>query len=215
MILGAGFWIAALAMPEYYLGGAGSERGGAGVHGALIGLATLGPAYIATLLGLICAVRELAIRGRQAVAGYVGLVACGLPTLAVLAWLTGMFGSTVWASSEPSPNDPPATIRLVIDYGDGVEKHFTRLPWQPGMTVFDGLTQAGKMPHGISLESKDYGSGVGVLITRIDDLENQRGGTDGRNWVYEVNGEKAKVSCGKRELEAGDAVRWVFDSWTP
>ena len=33
--------------------------------------------------------------------------------------------------------------RLVIDYGDGVEKHFVALPWDEAATVADGLAAMG------------------------------------------------------------------------
>ncbi len=111
--------------------------------------------------------------------------------------------------------EPPGaskTVRLVIDYSDGVEKHFVGLPIEPGWTVFDALQAADGHPHGIELEYKDYGPQVGYMVIRIDDLKNQGGGSEARNWVYRVNDKLATKACNRYELEAGDAVRWTFES---
>jgi sulfate adenylyltransferase subunit 1 (EFTu-like GTPase family) len=42
-----------------------------------------------------------------------------------------------------------ATVRLVIDYGDGVIKTITGLPWAKGSTVLDVMNAAKGRPHGI------------------------------------------------------------------
>ena len=34
-----------------------------------------------------------------------------------------------------APAEKAPTVRLIVDYGDGVEKHFTALPFKKGMTV--------------------------------------------------------------------------------
>ena len=43
----------------------------------------------------------------------------------------------------------PATVRLVIDYGDGTIKTFVGLPWKKSMTVLDVMNAAKSRPHGI------------------------------------------------------------------
>ena len=98
------------------------------------------------------------------------------------------------------------TVRLTIDYGDGVEKSFTRLEWMEKMTVFDALQAAEKHERGIKL--KHTGSGETVFIVAIDDLENE--GQGGRNWRYSVNDQGARMSAGVAELKAGDAVVWRY-----
>src|SRR5262245_39201725 len=59
-------------------------------------------------------------------------------------------------------------IELAIDYGDGMEKRFTRIPHAEGMTVIDALAFAEKHPRGIKFESS--GSGEAALLTQIDEL---------------------------------------------
>jgi hypothetical protein len=99
----------------------------------------------------------------------------------------------------------PQAVRLVVDYGDGAQLHWTALPWREGMTVLDALATAAKHPHGITFETR--GSGASTLVTRIGDLKNEG---NGRNWLYSVNGKLANVGAGAYKLSAGDAVLWEF-----
>lgn len=104
--------------------------------------------------------------------------------------------------------DEPDTVRLVIDYHDGVEKHFNAISWKSGITVLDVMQAAKKHPRGISFEHK--GKGATALLTKIDEVENEG---RGRNWLYRVNGEPGDRSMGIFELKAGDTVLWKFDNY--
>jgi len=96
-------------------------------------------------------------------------------------------------------------VRLTIDYGDGIEKVFTGLPWKEGATVFTMLQAAVKHPRGVKVTHQ--GSGATTLVTAIDDLKNEG---RGRNWLFEVNGKLGEASCALAELKPGDAVLWRF-----
>ena len=100
------------------------------------------------------------------------------------------------------------TVRLVVDFGDGVEVHFTSLAWRPGMTVLDALDAAKAHRRGVSFTSR--GSGRSAMITAIGGAKNQGGGADSKNWIYYVNDKQAEVGAGARPLEAGDAVLWKY-----
>jgi hypothetical protein len=100
---------------------------------------------------------------------------------------------------------PEKTVQLTIDYGDGVQKVFTSLPWKEKLTVFDALDAAAKHPRGIKVVHQ--GSGERLFITAIDDLKNEGRGL---NWTYQVDGKLADRSAGVFELSAGDAVLWRF-----
>lgn len=97
------------------------------------------------------------------------------------------------------------TVKLTIDYGDGVQKVFVELPWNAEMTVFTALQAAQKHPRGIKVVHQ--GTGERILVTAIDDLANEG---DGRNWTYQVNAKLADKSAGVYKLAAGDAVLWRF-----
>jgi len=100
------------------------------------------------------------------------------------------------------------SVRLVIDYGDGVEVHFTALEWRSGMTVLDALSAARKHPRGVPF--KQRGSGSSALITQIGDVKNGGGGAQSKNWMYSVNAERGEVSAGAQQLKARDVILWRF-----
>jgi hypothetical protein len=97
-------------------------------------------------------------------------------------------------------------ILLVVDYGDGVQKHIL-LPWREKMTVFAALEDASEHPRGIKF--KHRGKAETVFITAIDDCENEG---SGRNWTYRVNDKGATQSCGIASLADGDSVLWKFSA---
>lgn len=113
------------------------------------------------------------------------------------------------------PADEPAaeTVKLVVDYGDGFQKRFTALPWVKGMTVLDVLNKAKAHPRGITF--KHTGSGETAFLTQIDDVKNEGGGKDKKNWIYRVNDKLADRSCGVFAVKAGDEVVWKFDVYKP
>ncbi|MFQ5491053.1 MAG: hypothetical protein ACE5GE_10055 [Phycisphaerae bacterium] len=88
VLLGVVFWMAALMLPSVYM----PPRSGGSVDwsNALMGLATLVPAYIASLVGVVFATRELALRGRRAVLGYIGLALCASPSVGIMIWILGI-----------------------------------------------------------------------------------------------------------------------------
>ena len=138
---------------------------------------------------------------KQGVAARLGLACCVL-LLGRLAW-PGL------ATAAESADADKQHVHLVIDYGDGVQKHYTQLPWRQQMTVLDALLLARRHARGIRLEYR--GKGATTLVTQIDDLVNQGG--RGRNWIYQVNDAPSDRSCGIHPLEAGDTVLWKFETY--
>jgi len=98
------------------------------------------------------------------------------------------------------------TVRLTIDYGDGVQKTFLNLEWKEKLTVFGALEAAEKHPRGIKVEHS--GSGETIFIKAIDDAANE--GQGGRNWRYSVNDEGGRTSAGIAELKPGDRILWRY-----
>jgi hypothetical protein len=99
-------------------------------------------------------------------------------------------------------------VKLVIDYGDGVEKRFTQLPHVDDMTVLDAMRLAAKHKRGIRFEFR--GSGSTAFLFQIDDLKNEG---RGRNWIYRVNDKLGEVSFGLHKLQSGDTVEWKFGKY--
>jgi hypothetical protein len=101
-----------------------------------------------------------------------------------------------------------ATVRLVIDYGDGVIKTITDLPWSKGQTVLDVMNAAKTHSHGITFNAS--GSGASAFLTQIDDVANQGGGAGKKNWQFWVNAAYADRGLGAYEVQASDVVLWRF-----
>ncbi|MDA0658504.1 MAG: DUF4430 domain-containing protein [Planctomycetota bacterium] len=106
-------------------------------------------------------------------------------------------------------NDNSIIVRLVIDYGDGVQKHFVGLPYFEGMTVHDLLLAASQHGRGIRFQTR--GEESTAFLVEIDGVVNS--GSDGLNWVYRVNDKVADQGFATYVLSAGDTVLWKFDSY--
>lgn len=111
-------------------------------------------------------------------------------------------------SGQAAIGEEAKTVRVVIDYNDGSEKHFTAIAWKPEMTVYDATRAAQAHPRGIKFESK--GKGATAFLTKIDDVKNEG---RGRNWLFHVNGKQADCSFGVYKLNEGDTVLWKFDKY--
>jgi len=100
------------------------------------------------------------------------------------------------------------TVRLIVDYGDGVAKTVGNLSWSKGITVLDAMKEAATRPHGLSFSST--GSGDGAMLVKIDDLANGGTGAGKKNWQYWVNGQYGDRSFAVFELQAQDTVVWRY-----
>ena len=118
------------------------------------------------------------------------------------------FATSAGSGAEPS-NASGQTVKLVIDYNDGIQKVFAKIPWKSGMTVQDAMAAAQASGHGIKYESK--GSGETAFLIRIDDVQSLGARGDKKNWVYSVNEKLADRGFGVYKLSAGDAVVWKFE----
>ncbi len=104
--------------------------------------------------------------------------------------------------------NPPQTVRLVVDYGDGATKTIADLAWTKGNTILDAMKAATARPHSISFGYT--GSGETAVMTKIDDVANQGGGPGKKNWQYWVNDTYGDRSFAVFELHAQDVVLWRF-----
>lgn len=128
----------------------------------------------------------------------------------VIALASGASFTAGATTAEPGKEQVAATetVKLVIDFNDGVQKQFVALPWTKETTVLTALEAAAKHPRGIKFTHQ--GKGENVLVTAIDDLKNEG---RGRNWLYEVNGKLGDRSCAVMPLKSGDSVLWRFGKY--
>lgn len=142
-------------------------------------------------------------------AAWVAIVTCGCSDRATAPSRTPAVTSAASANHDPKATDAkPQTVELTIDYGDGSKKRFADIPWHEAMTVLDVLKAAKEHSHGISFSTR--GSGEALMVTKIDDLANQWGATNGKNWIFHINGHMGDQSCAVTAVRPGDVVLWKF-----
>lgn len=134
-----------------------------------------------------------------------------LAVVLTFAVLAGVSGPAAAADRRAEPETK--TVRLAIDYGDGVQKVFAAVPWSAGQNVLDVLAWADKHPRGIDLQVS--GSGASAFVRSIDGLANEGGGASAKNWLYWQNGKLAQTGAGAREVGAGDELQWKFGVYKP
>jgi hypothetical protein len=126
---------------------------------------------------------------------------------AVIAVAALLFAAAGWGSHSATGSEDD-TVRLVVDYGDGAAKTVSNLAWAKGNTILDAMKAATARPHGISFSYT--GSGDTAVLTKIDDVQNQGGGTGKKNWQYWVDGNYGDRSFAAFELQAHDVIVWRF-----
>lgn len=126
--------------------------------------------------------------------------------LACVGWILFLAGFA--ASDQVYAQSTAQSVRLIVDYGDGVLKIFDHLPWSKGNTVLDVLNAAKANAHGITFSYT--GTGASAFLTDIDGVQNQGGGSAAKNWQYWVNTTYADRSFGVFEVQAADTVFWRF-----
>lgn len=113
-----------------------------------------------------------------------------------------------WATGSTAAGSDDQSVRLIVDYGDGAAKTIAKLAWAKGDTVLDVMKAATSRPHGISFSYT--GSGNSAILTKIDDVQNQGGGAEKKNWQFWVNDGYGGGSFATFELHAQDTVVWRF-----
>ena len=113
-----------------------------------------------------------------------------------------------WVAPPMAAQEAAPTVRLLVDYGDGASKTVSGIAWTKGSTVLDVMKAATTRTHGISFSYT--GSEAAAVLTRIDDVQNEGGGTGRKNWQYWVNDAYGDRSFAAFELQAQDVVVWRF-----
>ncbi len=127
-------------------------------------------------------------------------------------WQLG-FISLIWviamgcesATSTPELQVQTVPVRLSIDFGGRRENISVDVRIPDKSSVLDALVEA---ESEIGFPAIFRGAGATAFVTSIGGQENENAG--GANWVYYVNGELAKESCGTFQLHADDHVVWKF-----
>lgn len=124
-------------------------------------------------------------------------------------------GSILFASCEKEKSgdqpehSPGAEIQFLIDLPEQNEPLvFIATVSRKEATIEDAMNTL-KEEGEISFAMK--GSGETAFIESIEEVKNQ--GSQGKNWVYAVNGVPGTASVGATRISDGDEVRWCFTGW--
>lgn len=129
---------------------------------------------------------------------------------AILVALAGVATTAAPSTRAAESAAPKSSVRLIIDYGDGVQKHFTQITHKTDMTVWNVLQAAEQHPRGIQIKSR--GKEDTLLVTEIDGQANE-GGTSSRNWIFRVNENLGEQSAGIAPVKAGDVIQWRYERY--
>lgn len=109
----------------------------------------------------------------------------------------------VRSSTSPAPaGSANEIVSMTVEFGDGRRQEFAAIPWRSGMTVADLFLEV----SGIVVIQE--GTGEAAFLTGMNGIENM--GAEGRNWIYEVNGQSGDRSFAVYEIHPGDRVLWTF-----
>ena len=86
-----------------------------------------------------------------------------------------------------------STVSLTIDYSNGVQKHFSSIPWESGLTLLGAIEASAAIPPGaaISFGSDRSGHAIGLVIDEMP-----RGEIAASEWVIWVNAKPFKSRLG-------------------
>ena len=104
------------------------------------------------------------------------------------------------------------TISVTIDFDDQQPIiSFTDVAMHEGETILEVLQQIKSVSEEEPFRFDYRGAGETAFLESIMDVRNEGG--NGRNWIYEVNGEAGKTSFSVHKLKVGDTVRWKFKKY--
>lgn len=86
-----------------------------------------------------------------------------------------------------------STVALTIDYSNGAQKHFTRIPWKKGMTILEAIEASERIAPKSSVTFGSDRSGH-VLGLVIDDVPSKDGPAS--EWVVWVNAKNLGARIG-------------------
>lgn len=135
-------------------------------------------------------------------------VALSLAVGAVIGWnLPRAVPVPVQNASQFVAGTAATTSSMLVDYGDGRVVTYAAVPVTVGETVQDLMAEISRS-RGLTVAWKDYGEGLGKLVTAIGETKNDA--RAGRFWSYWVNQQFAQVGISSFRLQPGDQVMWKY-----
>ncbi len=86
-----------------------------------------------------------------------------------------------------------STVSLCIDYNNGVQKHFSSIPWKEDLTILDAVAASTNIPPGMAVGFGSDRSGH-VLGLVIDGMPSEA--TPTLDWVVSINAKRFEHRLG-------------------
>ncbi|NQV12840.1 MAG: DUF4430 domain-containing protein [Parcubacteria group bacterium] len=109
-------------------------------------------------------------------------------------------------TEEKTVEEKAVTAELVIN--NGSEEKTTKVEVSGEMTALEVL-QKGAEELGVELQTKEYDYG-----TMVEGIGSDIGGTDGKYWMFYVNGEMPVVGVDAQKVVADDKVEFKYEAST-
>lgn len=112
---------------------------------------------------------------------------------------------------EAAPIDQPVPARetVLLTVENGSTKSVLQVQIDGTVSVKD-VMQAAAAENQITMEVKDYGESMGVLIESINSVANDNG--QKRYWYLYVNGQLSAVGASQAQVKAGDEISWKYEA---
>jgi hypothetical protein len=125
-------------------------------------------------------------------------------------------------AAKPMPATSEASVALIIDYSNGVEKSFAALPWRPEMDVLELLLTAATITPGVDVDFGVLPNPNAPDIPMVDRANHEMGalraldgiGGEGAAWQVWIDGRdlgtelraRSRFSGGSPRVDPGDVV---------
>lgn len=103
-------------------------------------------------------------------------------------------------NASPSAVQSQISVEESIDYGGLKNPETQTLKVTGNETVLDLI----KRTKNVGTKTSSYGS-------YVESIESVTGGTDGKYWLYYINGTQAQVGADKYVPKDGDKISWRFE----
>jgi hypothetical protein len=104
------------------------------------------------------------------------------------------------------PGSAGETVLLTVE--NGATKSALQVQIDGTVSVKD-VMQVAAAENKITMEAKDYGESMGVLIESINSVANNSG--QKRYWYLYVNGQLSAVGASQAQVKIGDEISWKYE----
>lgn len=117
---------------------------------------------------------------------------------------------SVTAPIDATPINQPVSARemVLLTVENGASKSTAEVLIDGTVSVKEVMLRAAA-ENKITMETKDYGDAMGVLIESINSVANDNG--QKRYWYLYINGQLSAVGASQALVKAGDEISWKYE----